>query len=143
MGTDVSIEQQESLAAISFEALLWQPGLIWGCTGEECLSLTNDFARLDGPGFRWLHLNLADGRTHGWLEREDRFPAEVHELLLSREDHPRAVIDKGVVGLVLQDFERDFDHDDPNLVSALHVAIAPALALIASGATWALLRARR
>lgn len=95
MATDVSMEQQESLAAISFEALLWQPGLIWGCTGEECLSLTNDFARLDGPGFRWLHLNLADGRTHGWLEREDRFPAEVHELLLSREDHPRAVIDKG------------------------------------------------
>ncbi len=127
MATDVSTEQQASLAAISFEALLWQPGLIWGCTGEECLSLTHDFARLDGEGFRWLHLNLADGRTHNWLERENRFPSEVHELLLSREDHPRAVIDKGVVGLVLQDFERDFDQDDPNQVGALHVAIAPNL----------------
>jgi Mg2+ and Co2+ transporter CorA len=127
LATDATTDPSGFPPTVSFEALLWQPGLIWGCSGEECLSLTNDFARLDGDGFRWLHLNLADGRTHAWLERENRFPPEVHELLLSREDHPRAVIDGKVVGLVLQDFERDFDHDDFNQVGALHVAIAPKL----------------
>ena len=127
MASEASTDTPGFPPPVSFEALLWQPGLIWGCTGGDCLSLTHDFASLDGDGFRWLHLNLADGRTHAWLEREGRLPPEVHELLLSREDHARAVIDKGVIGLVLQDFERDFDTDDPNQVSALHLAIAPKL----------------
>ncbi len=112
---------------MSFEALVWQPGLIWGCSGHDGFAPTHDFDSLDCDGFRWLHLNLADGRTHSWLEREKVFPAEVHDLLLSHESHPRAVIDNNVVGLVLQDFERDFDSVDPRQVGALHVAIAPNL----------------
>lgn len=112
---------------MSFEALVWQPGLIWGCSGDDCPVLTHDFAALPEQGFRWLHLNLADARTHAWLERERAFPPEVHQLLVGHENHPRAVIDDGVVGLVLQDFERDFDSADADLVGALHIAIAPHL----------------
>ena len=101
--------------------------MIWGCSGDDCPVLTHDFAALPVEGFRWLHLNLADARTHSWLEREQAFPPEVHQLLIGHESHPRAVVEQGVVALVLQDFERDFDSADSTHVSALHIAIAPHL----------------
>jgi len=107
--------------------LVWQPGLIWGCSGDDCPVLTYDFAALPDQGFRWLHLNLADARTHSWLEREQAFPPEVHQLLVGHENHPRAMIEEGVVALVLPDFERDLDGVDAADVSALHIVIAPHL----------------
>lgn len=101
--------------------------MIWGCSGDDCPVLTHDFETLPGSGFRWLHLNLADARTHSWLEREQAFPPEVHQVLVGHENHPRAVVEQGVVALVLQDFERDFDAAESGHVGALHIAIAPHL----------------
>ncbi len=106
---------------------MWQPGLIWGCSGDDRPVLTHDFAALPDRGFRWLHLNLADGRTHGWLEREQAFSPEVRRLLAEHEGHPHALVEDGVVALVLQDFERDFDSAETTHIGALNIAIAPHL----------------
>lgn len=78
----------------------------------------------DRSGFCWLHLNLADERTHGWLARQNMFPDEVAALLVSREHHPQAAAEDDAIGLVFQDFERDFDRETAELGS-LHLALNP------------------
>lgn len=78
----------------------------------------------DRSGFCWIHLNLADERTHGWLARQKLFPDEVAALLISREHHPQAVAEGDAIGLVFQDFERDFDRETADLGS-LHLALSP------------------
>lgn len=107
-----------------------QPGLIWGCarTGDGT-RLIEDCDEASDASFRWLHLNLADQRTLRWLERQAELPRVVHELMLSRDTHPQAIVEDGIVGLVLQDFERDFEPSQTMQIGALHIAIAPGLML--------------
>ena len=85
----------------------------------------------DGSGFRWLHLSLAHQGTTGWIERADDLPAAVKELLLSADNHQRALVDGGVVGCVLHDFERDFDVTEVSRVGVLRFALAPSLMITA------------
>jgi Mg2+ and Co2+ transporter CorA len=105
-----------------------QPGLIWGCqaTGGR-INLAEDFQRIGNEGFRWLHLNLADQRTHAWLSANTGFPTAVMELLTTRDTHPRVLVEEDVVGFVLLDFERDFDAEDWADVGALHIAMSNGL----------------
>lgn len=49
------------------------------------------------------------------------------QLLLSPETHQRAVVEKNAAGMVLHDYERDFDQADTARVGALRVAITPKL----------------
>jgi zinc transporter len=107
-----------------------QPGLIWGCarTGDGT-RLIEECDEAADASFRWLHLNLADQRTLRWLERQEQLPRVVHELMLSRDTHPQAIVEDGIVGLVLQDFERDFEPSQTMQIGALHIVIAPGLML--------------
>src|ERR1044072_7837893 len=101
-----------------------QPGLIWACSRQGDRShVTEDFDRVLLHGFHWLHLNLSDQRSHRWIQAERAFPAEIKELLISQEAHPRMLIQDGMVGLVLEDFERDFEPVGGTGIGALHVAI--------------------
>lgn len=107
-----------------------QPGLIWGCARTaDGTRLIEECDEADEASFRWLHLNLADQRTLRWLERQPPLPRAINELMLSRDTHQQAIVEDGVVGLVLQDFERDFDAAQTMQIGALHIVITPELML--------------
>lgn len=121
-------EHRNSIAEL--EATIMRPGLIWGCVqaaGETRLVEECD----DEPdaSFRWLHLNLADQRSQRWIERSCKLPHAIRELMLSHDAHPRAVVQDGVAGLVIHDFERDFDRMRTDRVGSLHMALGPSLML--------------
>jgi len=82
-------------------------------------------------GFRWLHLNLAHQGTIAWIGQLPTLTDAVKDLLLSPETHQYAVIDHGIVGCVLHDFERDFDNLDVSRVGALRFALTPLLMITA------------
>lgn len=107
-----------------------QPGLIWGCARSAGGTvLIDDCDDCCDASFRWLHLNLADERTQRWLERSAKLPEPLHEMMLARDTHQQVLVDAGVVGLVLQDFEREFDVAQTAQIGALHIVITPALML--------------
>lgn len=108
------------------------PGLIWGFAGAD-----GAVRRLEGEGggvaltgapdeFRWLHFNLTDLRGHAWIRRAaaDAPPAML-DLLLSRDPLPRGLAEGGFVGMVLSDFERDFEGEDTGRLAALHILVGP------------------
>lgn len=107
-----------------------QPGLIWGCaqTGDGTVLIDECDARGDAS-FRWLHLNLADDRTQRWLDRATTLPEPIHELMLARETHQQVIVEDGIVGLVLQDFEREFDVAQTSQIGVLHIVITAGLML--------------
>lgn len=103
-----------------------QPGLIWGCVRTEAgTQLIEDCDEAEDARFRWLHLNLADQRTLRWIERQAGLPRVVHDLMLARDTHQQAIVEDGVVGLVLQDFERDFEPSQTMQIGALHIILTP------------------
>ncbi|NIJ39356.1 Mg2+ and Co2+ transporter CorA [Sphingopyxis panaciterrae] len=107
-----------------------QPGLIWGCVRTEAgTQLIEDCDEAEDARFRWLHLNLADQRTLRWIERQAGLPRVVHDLMLARDTHQQAIVEDGVVGLVLQDFERDFEPSQTMQIGALHIILTPDLML--------------
>lgn len=100
------------------------PGLIWGfdLAGGQAAQIDVDDARPDGA-LRWLHFGLSNHGTRQWIERQDDLPEAVRELLLSPETHQRALIDRGVIGCVFHDFERDFDITSTNRLGPLRIAL--------------------
>lgn len=109
-----------------------RPGLIWGLdlSGGDARPIA-DCADDGSFTFRWLHLSLADQGTIGWISHAETLPSAVKELLLSPDTHQRALVDSGVVGCVLHDFERDFDVADTSRVGALRFALTPSLMITA------------
>jgi len=113
------------------------PGLIWGrAFGPEG---AHDIDECDAPpggaeaepGFRWLHLNLAQQGTRDWIEHAGELPPGLRELLLSPDMHQRAVVEGGCVGCVIHDVERNFHAQDTERVGAIRVALTPRLVLTA------------
>ena len=106
-------------------AAILQPGLIWACEHSDgVLRLIEDAEPRADAGFRWLHLNLADQRSHRWVERAGLLPAAARALFLGHELAQRPVIADGAIALVVHDFEREFDRLDTGRIGALRVAIA-------------------
>jgi zinc transporter len=107
-----------------------QPGLIWACRSVDGRTEMVDGG--DPPGdcaFRWLHFNLADQRSLSWLERSIALPPAVLRLFTTQEKEQRGLAEDGYAGLVLHDFERDFDWDDTGRIGALHIVVGPGLIL--------------
>ena len=118
------------MPAPDFGAIVMQPGLVWGCARtDEGTELIDECDDGEGASFGWLHLNLADERTQRWLERSTKLPPPIHDLMLARETHQLVIVEDGIVGLVLQDFERDFDAAETSQIGALHIVITPGLTL--------------
>jgi len=82
-----------------------------------------------GVPFRWFHLDLWDQRSMRWVASQSDIPADIQALFLSSEEQPRALGIKNAIGLVLPDFQREFDRDETERVGALHVALRPGLML--------------
>lgn len=111
-------------------ATMLQPGVIWACTREDgALRLVEGGPPPDSAGFRWIHLNLADQRSHRWLERGGLLPASVRALFLDHAAGERLAAEDGAIALVIQDFERDFDRLDTVRIGALRIAIGADLIL--------------
>lgn len=107
------------------------PGLVWGfdVIDREAIPVR------DGPvperGLRWLHVTLADRRAQRWIEELDGLPPLAREVLLTSDDHPRALVDdSGVIACVILDGGRGFSGEE-DVVHALHFAMAPNLVVTA------------
>jgi Mg2+ and Co2+ transporter CorA len=101
-------------------------GAIWWYSCDE--TGTAELGATETPPdahFRWLHLNLADQRSLRWLEREGGLPPTVHTMMLAAASQPGYVVEQGVMGLVLHDYERDFDQVSTGRLTGLHVALTP------------------
>lgn len=108
-----------------------EPGLIWGFDLGGGAARPTDRCDGQGGGFRWLHLSLAHQGTTGWLDRLDGLPEDIHDMLLSPDSHQLALVDGGVVGCVVHDFERDFEQTDALQIGALRFALMPRLMITA------------
>jgi zinc transporter len=108
------------------------PELIWGIDCSHAIPIDDcDCDSTNAGSFRWLHLSLAHQGTIAWIAHAPGLPAAVRDLLLSPETHQYALIDSGIVGCVLHDFERDFDSLDVSRVGALRFALAPSMMITA------------
>jgi Mg2+ and Co2+ transporter CorA len=108
-------------------------GLIWGFDFRDGVStpLHQMTAPQPGaPGFRWLHLNLADQRTQRWIASLADLPPAAKDLLLNLDQRAHALTEGEVVGFVMPDVERDFDEGEPR-IAALRFVILPGLMLSA------------
>lgn len=79
--------------------------------------------------FRWLHLDLWDRRNLRWVESASNMPPLIRDLFLGQDAHPRSSAERGWIGLVLPDFEREFDRADTGRLGALRVVIGPNMVL--------------
>lgn len=111
------------------------PALIWGIeSGDGRTTLIGDEAlsgAMPPARFRWLHMNLADERTRRWIADAAFLPELVRELMLSADDHQRAVVDRDVLGCVVHDLERDFDDRQVQGIGALRFALGPTMLVTA------------
>jgi zinc transporter len=107
------------------------PGLIWAFDLGGGAARPTDACDSSATGFRWLHLSLAHQGTCNWIGRLETLPEDVRELLLAADSHQRVLIDEGVVGCVLHDFERDFEQQDNSRIGVLRVALTPDMMITA------------
>jgi zinc transporter len=107
-----------------------QPGLVW-CyhrTEEGKCNFHSSVPPSDAP-FRWIHLNLSDQRSLRWMEEEAKLPPLINTLMLTRDSHQRFAVEGDTVGLVLHDFERDFEVSSVGRIGGLHIALRPGFIL--------------
>lgn len=112
-----------------------EPGLIWGFDLGAGAARPTESCDGGGDHFRWLHLSLAHQGTTSWLNRLEALPEDVRDMLLSPDSHQHALVDGGVVGCVLHDFERDFEQSAASQtgaqIGALRFALMPRLMITA------------
>jgi Mg2+ and Co2+ transporter CorA len=107
------------------------PGLIWGFDIVDGKASPPRDGMAPESGLRWLHVALADRRAQRWIEELDELPQLAREVLLSTDDHPRALIDdSGVIACVILDGGRGLSGDD-DVIHALHFAMTPNLVITA------------
>jgi len=116
--------------ALAQDEARW-PGLIWGFDiADGQVHWVGDGPAPAG-GLRWLHVALADRRAQQWIESFAELPPLAREVLLSADEHPRALVDdSGVIACVILDAGRGLAGDD-DVVHALRFAIAPNLVITA------------
>lgn len=113
-----------------------KPAIIWalefhgGKASVPPAEAALDCAPGDGD-FRWLHLNLADQWTPRWIEASYDIPQPLKLLLLSPQRHQQAVVERGYIGCVVHDIERDFDRLDAGQTGALRLVLGPRLMITA------------
>ncbi len=70
------------------------PGVAWAFEFDEngrgrLLEGDCSFDLTHGRRFVWVHLILANARTHDWIGAQDALPPEAREVFLSKDRHPR------------------------------------------------------
>lgn len=108
------------------------PGLIWGF--DVIAGVPGPLTgKAPAPGaFRWLHVSLSDQRAQRWIAALEALPPLARDVLLSVDEHPRALIDDdGTIACVIHDAAREFVADEEDVVSAFHFALSGDLMLTA------------
>lgn len=82
-----------------------------------------------GDGWLWLHFNLADMRTQTFINRHAPLPTAVRDLLLDDEDRHVLTGDSQAVGVVLSDFQTEFDGAQGFEPARLRLALASRLVI--------------
>jgi Mg2+ and Co2+ transporter CorA len=108
--------------------LIW--GFDWGPLGTTPVE-NPQAARPDDRPFRWLHFNLTDRRADRCIADLFALPPPAHELLMSPEDHQRALVVDGYVCGALSDFVHDFARDDTADTDVLRFVLGPSLMITA------------
>jgi Mg2+ and Co2+ transporter CorA len=106
------------------------PTAIWAFDFIDGAAIPVTDFRTPGAGFRWLHFSLADQRSRSWIASAD-LPTDARELLLSNDDHQRALIEEGTIACVVHDFIREFEQTSPTHTGPLHFALSPQLMITA------------
>lgn len=70
-----------------------------------------------------------DRRNLRWVDAAANLPPLVHDLFVGQDVEPRGLIEGGWIGLILPDFEREFDRADTGRVGALRVVVGPHIVL--------------
>ncbi len=107
------------------------PGLIWAFELGPERAKPTDRCDSEGPHFRWLHLSLAHRRTQTWIEGLEELPDDVKDMMLSQDSHQQAMVQDGVIGCVLHDFERDFEQSEDPPIGALRFALTSTMMITA------------
>ena len=106
----------QAFNVVTDEAQAWLGGLVFaiafdrdgvGQTLSNCDASTLDQSAREG--WLWLHFNLADMRTQTFLRRHAVLSPAVRTMLLDDEDRHVALGDGQAVGLILSDFQTEFD----------------------------------
>ncbi len=103
--------------------------LIWGydLTPEGVVPFDDTGVPRARGALRWMHANLSDLRVQRWVHDTGGWPQEARELLLSKEDAPRALVLERWVACVLPDVARRFDDDDDFEIGSIRCLVGPAL----------------
>lgn len=105
------------------------PGFVWGyridpAAGQAIrLQPETDPSTLDnGPGFLWLHLNLADARVAALLDGFEGLTEQARAALITHDTHAALTVDEHIVYGTLVDFQREFDAETRD-IGWLHFAL--------------------
>ncbi|WP_428311832.1 CorA family divalent cation transporter [Hydrocarboniphaga sp.] len=107
-------------------------GLIWGydfvAGAAIALGDPEPGDAAAAAAFRWLHFNAADRGSERWIKAA-ALPSLVGDLLLSHDDHQRALVDGDWLACVLHDYQRELDDQKTAGVGTLRFAISDRLLL--------------
>lgn len=109
-------------------------GLIWGFDCAHGQAIPIEAPRPLSPddrSFLWLHFNFADRRAHRCIADMFALPASAHELLMTVEDHQRALVVDGFVCGALSDFVHEFARDETVTTDVLRFVLGPSLMITA------------
>ena len=99
-------------------------------TTSEALPLLRILADSSGPGFVWLHVNLAHVGAQRWLRNFTQLPESFYEATLDGSRSSRIERDEEALLAVMNDVVFDFDYDAGD-VSTLWVCVQPRLVVTA------------
>lgn len=83
---------------------------------------------VDGVGYDWVHVNLADARGRAFVESLAQLPEDAREILLSQDKHDRVEMEGDVLAGVFVDARLDFSSTSDD-VAQLRFALAERLLL--------------
>lgn len=81
--------------------------------------------------FRWVHLNLADQRSHWWLDAQPGLSPRAREFLYSSGHHARVEVIDGALLCLLHAFRRDAADADEPIRAGLAVLLCEELIITA------------
>jgi len=118
-----TVDQQNDGSDTRPRRLSTRPGLIWAFDMSSGQPRPIEDCDGEGTGFRWFHLNLAHQGTVEWINQLDALPEDVRDMMIAGDNHQRALVDRGVVGCVVHDFEREFEQTESSETGVLRFAL--------------------
>lgn len=127
----IAADSDDGLNPSGLRRALARPGFIWAFDMGSGKARPTEDCHGDGDGFRWFHLSLAHQGTAEWISQLDVLPDDVKEMMVASDSHQRALVDDGIVGCVVHDFERDFEQTASGDIGVLRFALTSRMMITA------------